>query len=224
MSDLATPRSWAARDTAEAVTVPQRHLLLLALLMCVPLPLLSVVATVVPLPEIVERAAANMVPFAEPPLPDGKTPTVTHPSRSKRAEITAAGQSAATPTLTSGETSPGKAASRKAVAARAQDAAQPTTAVTNRTTSDADPAPNSTASDAPAAAASADSTTELSPATEANGKQKGSSSQATQQESPSGHEPEGSSGNKPAEPPGQDRSGETGGTKKHGGSYAGDNT
>ncbi len=42
----------------------------LALLTCVPIPLLSLAATVVPLPEMLERAAATFVPFVPPTLGD----------------------------------------------------------------------------------------------------------------------------------------------------------
>lgn len=205
MSNLATPRSWAPRDTTEAVTVPRRHVLLLALLMCVPLPVLSVVATVLPLPEIIERAAANVVPFAEPPLSAGETLAVKRPSRSTRAGIAAAKRLVATPAPFSRETSRDKAATHKAAATRTLDASSPKATLT-RTTSQVDPAPTSTASDAPAAVAPMDSTSETS-----------------QHQPPSERNAEDSHGNKPLEPPGHDKSGETGGTKEPGNSGAGGN-
>lgn len=208
MSNLATPRSWAPRDTAEAVTVPRRHVLLLALLMCVPLPVLSVVATVLPLPEIIERAAANVVPFAEPPLSAGETLAVKRPSRSVHAGIVTAKRLVATPAPFSRETratSRDKAATHEDAATRTLDASSPKGTLI-RTTSQVDPAPTSTASDAPAAVAPMDSTSETS-----------------QHQPPSKRNAEDSHGNKPLEPPGHDKSGETGGTKEPGNSGAGGN-
>jgi hypothetical protein len=46
------------------VELTRRQLLVLALLACVPLPLLSIATTAAPLPEIVQRAAAGLVPFS----------------------------------------------------------------------------------------------------------------------------------------------------------------
>jgi uncharacterized membrane protein YgcG len=66
MSTLDTPRSWTTSRTAEAVVVPRRHVLVIAILMCVPLPLLSLAATVVPLPQIVEIAAVTFISIAAP--------------------------------------------------------------------------------------------------------------------------------------------------------------
>jgi hypothetical protein len=46
------------------VELTRRQLLVLALLACVPLPVLSIATTAAPLPEIVQRAAAGLVPFS----------------------------------------------------------------------------------------------------------------------------------------------------------------
>src|SRR6188508_3115569 len=46
------------------VELTRRQLLVLALLACVPLPLLSIATTAAPLPEVVQRAAAGLVPFS----------------------------------------------------------------------------------------------------------------------------------------------------------------
>ena len=46
------------------------QVVVLALLTCIPIPLLSLAATVVPLPGILERAAATFVPFVPPTLGD----------------------------------------------------------------------------------------------------------------------------------------------------------
>lgn len=68
MSDLATPSGWTAAGTAEAVSLPRRHLVAIAILMCIPLPVLSLAATVIPLPQLLERAAANFATLAAPAL------------------------------------------------------------------------------------------------------------------------------------------------------------
>ena len=68
MDTIATPRRWAAPRAAEAVALSRPQVLALVLLTCVPIPLLSLAATVVPLPEILERAAATFVPFVAPTL------------------------------------------------------------------------------------------------------------------------------------------------------------
>ena len=68
MSNLATPNGWTTAGTAEAVSLPRRHLLAIAILMCVPLPVLSLAATVVPLPQMLERAAATFATIATPAL------------------------------------------------------------------------------------------------------------------------------------------------------------
>ena len=75
MSTFATPKGWTAARTAEAVVLPRRHLLAIAVLMCVPLPLLSLAAIVVPLPQLVERAAATFISIAAPTL-DGEGPVI----------------------------------------------------------------------------------------------------------------------------------------------------
>lgn len=66
MSTLETPTRWTPTATTKAVVVPRRHVFAIAILMCVPLPLLSVAAMVVPLPQIVERATATFIAIAAP--------------------------------------------------------------------------------------------------------------------------------------------------------------
>lgn len=48
---------------AQSVVLPRRHVALLALLTCVPLPLFSLMATIAPLPSSVARVAASVLPF-----------------------------------------------------------------------------------------------------------------------------------------------------------------
>jgi len=71
MSTFETPRSWTTTGTAETVVMPRRHLVAIAVLMCVPLPLLSLAAMFVPLPQMVERAAATFVSLAAPEFDGG---------------------------------------------------------------------------------------------------------------------------------------------------------
>lgn len=66
MTTFETARSSTNNGAAEAVDMPRRQVIAVAVLMCVPLPLLSLTATLVPLPEIVERAAATFVSVAGP--------------------------------------------------------------------------------------------------------------------------------------------------------------
>jgi len=70
MNELMTPESRAAPRAAEAVDLSYRQIVALALVACIPIPLLSLAATVVPLPQILERAAATFVPFVAPTLGD----------------------------------------------------------------------------------------------------------------------------------------------------------
>jgi len=62
MKDLAT--SDAASRAAKTAGLSRRQVVALALLTCAPLPLFSLAATVVPLPDLVERVAARLFPFA----------------------------------------------------------------------------------------------------------------------------------------------------------------
>ena len=71
MSISATPMSMTTTGTAEAVALPRRHLVAIAILVCVPLPLFSVGAMVVPMPSFVERATATFMSFAAPVLDRG---------------------------------------------------------------------------------------------------------------------------------------------------------
>lgn len=66
MDTLATSNGWTTAAGAEAVTVPRRQAVAIALLVCIPLPLLSVTAAFVPLPQVLARAAASFVSFAVP--------------------------------------------------------------------------------------------------------------------------------------------------------------
>jgi hypothetical protein len=66
MSGFATPLGVTAPATAAAVSVPRRHVLVIALAACIPLPLLSVGAALLPLPQMLERATATFLSFATP--------------------------------------------------------------------------------------------------------------------------------------------------------------
>ncbi len=70
MDTIATRQRWAASRASEAVALSRPQVIALAVLTCVPIPLLSLAATVVPLPQILERAAATFVPFVAPTLGD----------------------------------------------------------------------------------------------------------------------------------------------------------
>ncbi len=70
MDTIATRERWAAPRAAEAVALSRPQVVALALLTCVPIPLLSLAATVVPLPQVLERAVATFVPFVAPTLGD----------------------------------------------------------------------------------------------------------------------------------------------------------
>jgi hypothetical protein len=60
-------RSLAA-CASDSAGLTRRQLLVVTLLTCVPLPLLSLGAAVVSLPELVQRAATDLIPFATRPL------------------------------------------------------------------------------------------------------------------------------------------------------------
>ncbi len=70
MDTIATRQRWAAPRASEAVALSRPQVIALAVLTCVPIPLLSLAATVVPLPQVLERAVATFVPFVAPTLGD----------------------------------------------------------------------------------------------------------------------------------------------------------
>ena len=67
-----TPADHPAPPAVRVVELTRRQLLVLALLACIPLPLLSFATAAAPLPEIVQRAAAGLIPFSPS---DPGTPT-----------------------------------------------------------------------------------------------------------------------------------------------------
>ena len=70
MSVMTTSEHFYAPGSAGATTFRGRHVALLALLVCVPVPLFSLGATVVPLPGLVARAVATFAPFVSPIVGD----------------------------------------------------------------------------------------------------------------------------------------------------------
>ncbi len=58
MNELSTPRP----AVGETVTLSRRHVWILALFVCVPVPLLSFAAGVVPVPQALQRAVASFAP------------------------------------------------------------------------------------------------------------------------------------------------------------------
>lgn len=67
--------SMTTTGTAESIALSRRNLATVAILACVPLPLLSLGAMAVPLPQFVERAAASFMSLAAPVL-DGNGPVI----------------------------------------------------------------------------------------------------------------------------------------------------
>jgi hypothetical protein len=63
MDDLLTPAGFAGPRTTESGIRFRRHLAALALLTCLPVPLFSFGATLVPLTDLVARVAAVLIPF-----------------------------------------------------------------------------------------------------------------------------------------------------------------
>ena len=70
MERLATPHGWTAPAASDAVSLPRRHLVVIAALVCVPLPLLSFGAMILPLPQLLERGAATFAALAVPSVAD----------------------------------------------------------------------------------------------------------------------------------------------------------
>ena len=70
MPGVTTPVAMPTPRSVRSVELTHRQIAGIILLACVPLPVLSLAATVVPLPEMVERAAARFIPFAPPTLGD----------------------------------------------------------------------------------------------------------------------------------------------------------
>ncbi len=66
MTDSKTPVRAASGTAGAGLT--RRQTIVLAALTCGPLPLLSIAATVVPLPDLIERVTARLIPFVAAPL------------------------------------------------------------------------------------------------------------------------------------------------------------
>ena len=67
MSAIGRERRYPNSGMVEATGLPRRQLLAVALLMCVPVPLLTLGGLVVPFPELAQRALAPILPFVESP-------------------------------------------------------------------------------------------------------------------------------------------------------------
>ena len=65
-----TPERMPTRRAVRSVELTRRQIAGIVLIACVPLPLLSLATTVIPLPQLVERAAARFIPFVPPTLED----------------------------------------------------------------------------------------------------------------------------------------------------------
>ena len=86
MPGVTTPVAMPAPRSVRSVELTHKQIAGIILLACVPLPLLSLAAAVVPLPEMVERAAARFIPFAPPTLGDDpRRVAVTVPARARPA-------------------------------------------------------------------------------------------------------------------------------------------
>lgn len=66
MNEFLTPHGQASPRAADAVVLSRRQLVVVGLLTCIPVPLCSFGAMVVPLPQILERSAASFVTLLAP--------------------------------------------------------------------------------------------------------------------------------------------------------------
>lgn len=71
MRSIVTTRYGTTRSAVRAVELTRAQAMGLMLLVCVPLPALSLGAFLAPLPEVMERGAASFLPFVEPTLEEG---------------------------------------------------------------------------------------------------------------------------------------------------------
>ena len=67
MSAIGRERRYPKSGMAEVAGLPRRQLLAVAVLMCVPVPLLTLGGLVVPFPELAQRALAPILPFVDSP-------------------------------------------------------------------------------------------------------------------------------------------------------------
>ena len=72
MDRFATSQGWTPSEATDAVVLSQRHVALIAALVCIPLPLFSFGAMVLPLPQLLERAAVTFAALAAPSSRDGR--------------------------------------------------------------------------------------------------------------------------------------------------------
>jgi hypothetical protein len=87
MASVATSHRMPARRVVRSVELTRRQIAGIVLIACVPLPLLSLATTVVPLPQLVERAAARFIPFVPATLEDERTRVVrAAPARARPAD------------------------------------------------------------------------------------------------------------------------------------------
>lgn len=76
MASVFTSSGTAARRARQSVELTRAQLACVALLIVVPLPVLSLGALVVPLPQLMERAAAGFIPFGRPDVEAPKSRAV----------------------------------------------------------------------------------------------------------------------------------------------------
>ena len=98
MGGVLTTGDAAARRARRSVELTRGQMLCVALLVVVPLPVLSLGALVAPLPQLIERAAAGFIPFASPRETTAQPAAVDLPARAPRGRRTPArGVEARTP-------------------------------------------------------------------------------------------------------------------------------
>jgi hypothetical protein len=161
MASVATSHRMPARRVVRSVELTHRQIAGIVLIACVPLPLLSLATTVVPLPQLVERAAARFIPFVPATLEDEPTRVVrAAPARARPADRPSRQREAAVSRVEAAPPTRATAATRTPVKQTAEPApretAQPESAQPESATSEtasSEPAPRepaggtSTASD-----------------------------------------------------------------------------
>jgi hypothetical protein len=134
MASVATSHRMLARRVVRSVELTRRQIAGIVLIACVPLPLLSLATTIVPLPQLVERAAARFIPFVPATLEDEPkrvvraAPARAHPADRPPRQREAAGSrvQAAPPTRTTNPTrTPVKRTAESAPRASAPPASAP---------------------------------------------------------------------------------------------------
>jgi hypothetical protein len=118
---------------AKTIELSPAHVLAIALLACVPVPLLSLVETAVPIPDLVARAAATFIPFVDSTQDKGTSSVLREPTAQVQHRLAVPADAAHRSVLIRAEASTGLGRGARTTPARESGAPSPGPAPTSRT-------------------------------------------------------------------------------------------